>query len=192
LPGEATTEPSQAEPEGDTLSTVTDVRVGTHDGFDRVTFDIAGGGLPGWFVEYEQDPTSDGSGLPIEVDGAYTLRVVLTGIAIPPDAEAETFLDDVAGPDGGIITEVVNDTVFEGHHTFVVGLDERAPYRIARLDDPTRIVLDLVHDTAPVGGVETGFGGAASGSPLAVPLTVAGAIALAAGAVLLLRRRVPA
>lgn len=192
LPGEATTEPSQAEPEGEELLSVVDVRVGTHVGFDRVTFESEGDGQLGWFVQYEENPTSDGSGDPIDFRGETALQVVLTGVAMPPDTDAETFFDDVAGPEGSIVNEVINDSIFEGNHNFVIGLDEQVPYRIARLSDPNRVVIDLVYDTVPVGPVDAGFGGAATGTPVAVQLALLAGLLLLVGAGLLVRRRATA
>ena len=187
LSGDASTERREAEPSGEGLLTTTDVRVGTHDGFDRVTFELAGDSQVGWFIGYEDDPRQDGSGFEVEVAGNTTLEVRLLSIAMPGDGPegAELFMDDVAGPPGGVILEVVNDNVFEGHHTFFIGLDEELPYRVARLDDPQRVVIDLVHPTdeapVPADGVEAGFGGIASGSPIAVALLTGGVLLLVAG-----------
>jgi hypothetical protein len=191
-----------AEPTGSLLA-VTGVEVATYDGFDRVTFQVAGDGEPGWRIGYDDDPVSDGSGLPVEVDGVATLRVVLIGMALPDDAPegAVTFLDDVPGPTGGIVREVVNDSIFEGHHTFFVGLDEEAPFRLARLPDPTRVVIDLVHtdgaeapdetdeEAVPDGAVAAGLGGAADGRPLATAVLASAVLLLAVGLGLLVRRR---
>ncbi|MBY5163719.1 AMIN-like domain-containing (lipo)protein [Salsipaludibacter albus] len=188
LSGDGTTEPSQAESVGDDLKTVVDVEAERFDGFDRVTFTYAGDGQPGWFVLYEDEPMSDGSGLPIDVDGDVGLRVVLTGIALPPDATAVTFEDDVAGPDGGIVNEVVNDGIFEGHHTFVIGLDDEVPYRIGVVDDPSRVVVELVHDV-PAGGVATGQGGGLTQNGWVFALSAVGLVLLGAAA-LTWRRRI--
>lgn len=46
------------------------------------------------------------------------------------------------------------------------------------------------HDDAPEGGVDAGFGGAAGGPELLMPLGLAGGAALAAGGAMFLRRRV--
>lgn len=192
LPGEATTEPGQVEPEGEEVLSVVDVQIGTHDGFDRVTFESEGDGQLGWFVQYQQDPVSDGSGLPIDFRGEIALEVVLTAVALPPDTDAEPFFDDVAGPEGSIVNEVINDSIFEGNHTFVIGLDEQVPYRIARLSDPNRVAIDLVHDTVPVGPVDAGLGGAATATTPAVHLALLGGLLLLAGAGLLVRRRTTA
>jgi hypothetical protein len=152
LPGEPSTasqesEPTVPPPEG--LVSVVDVRVGTHDGFDRLVFELVGDGTPGYRIAYTDEPVGDASGLPVEVAGATALQVTLVGVAIPGEEPegATTFLDDVLGPDGGVILEVVNESLFEGYHTFFVGLDEQLPFVLGLLDDPTRLVVDLVHTT---------------------------------------------
>jgi hypothetical protein len=191
--GDATTGVSEVEATGGSVTsphTITDVRVGTHDGFDRVTFEYVGDGEVGWRVLYEDEPQADGSGLPIEFDGTVGLRVVLRGVAIPPDAIAETFEGDVAGPPGGIINEVVNSNIYEGYHTFVIGLDEEVPYRIGRLDDPKRVVVDLVHaDTTPTGAVDAGLGGAVDGGSSTLPWLLAGGVLVLGALGLFMGRR---
>ena len=132
---------------------VTDVRVGTHEGFDRVTVELDGEGEVGWFTELTDQPTSQGSGEPVEFEGEVALWLAAQMITLPgdePDGVDEDARIDVdltvAGPEGGVITEVVGDTLFEGLQTFVIGLDEERPYRIERFEDPERIVIDVLHD----------------------------------------------
>lgn len=191
LPGDPTTGSSEEPAVGAGQAAVVDVSVEVADGFDRVTFETEGDGQPGWFVLYEDDPRSDGSGEPIAVDGDAALRVVVSGVPLPDDTSATTFLDDVEGPDGSIVREVVNDTIFEGQHTFVVGLDEQVPYRIGRLRDPDRIVIDLVVDEMPVGGVDTGLGGTAATSSPAGPLGMVAVALIVVALVLAWRGRRP-
>lgn len=180
--------------EGPEGVTVTDVQIASHDEFDRVTFEITGDGLAGWLVEYDDDPATQGEGAPVELAGDATLRVGVTNVVLPPDAPegVEPFFDDLAGPQGGVITEIFNDSVFEGQHVFFVGVTEELPFRVQRLENPQRIVVDIAGDT-PVDGVETGLGGTAdTGVPfttLAAGLTIAFAFALVAGGLLVRRRR---
>ncbi len=131
---------------------VTDVRVGTHDGFDRLTVELDGEGEAGWFTELTDEPTSQGSGEPIEFEGDIALWLAASTVTLPGDApegvdgDARVDVDlTVAGPEGGVITEVVGDTLFEGIQTFAIGLDQERPYRIDRLEDPERIVIDVLH-----------------------------------------------
>ena len=151
VPGEATTGHSEDDGDPGGHLTVTDVRVGTHGDFDRVTFELAGEAEAGWFVELPDEARAQGSGHPVEVAGEHVLGVALRNVSLPPDLPDELAAyegpDRIAAPDGArLMTEVVEDTVFEGHHTYFVGADEPIAYRIERLDDPQRVVLDLVPD----------------------------------------------
>jgi hypothetical protein len=149
LEGEPTTEPREEDGESPMVS-VTDVRVGTHVGFDRVVVEIGGEGEAGWDIRYDDDPRTAGKGEPVEIEGDAVLALTLTNIAMPvepdiPEGVEPWDEDRVAGPPRGIITEVVNDTVFEGWHTIFVGLEYEAAFIVARFDDPQRVVVDLFH-----------------------------------------------
>ena len=140
LPFTATTEPDTAEGTGAPV-TVTDVRVGQHDGYDRVVLDVAGGGMAGWDARYVDDPSHQGSGDPVEVDGQAVLAVDLTNIGIPDD----TGVDAYDGPDrltvGDTIVEVVVGTTFEGHMQVFVGTSGEQPFRVLELDGS--VVIDV-------------------------------------------------
>ena len=144
------TDEAQADGLLDGFLAVTDVRVGTHDDFDRVTFELEGEATAGWFVTYEDEPTSQGSGRSVEVDGEAYLGVALRNISLPPDLPdgvdrwEQERLD---GPDDAEqVVEVVADTIFEGIQLFYLGVEEPASYRIDRLEDPQRVVIDVLHD----------------------------------------------
>lgn len=128
---------------GDLLPGV--ARIGRHDGFDRVVFDLEGSGTPGYRVEYVAEAVQDGSGDVVEVDGDAILAVVLTGTRYPDEGE------DVVAPatydaDGAeIVEEVRLDGTFEGMTQAFIGLDDEVPFRVFTLADPTRLVIDLAH-----------------------------------------------
>jgi hypothetical protein len=189
--------------------TVTDAWITVHDGFDRVVFETEGDGDVGWAVLYVDEAISDRSGRSVPVAGSSFLRLSLTGIGAAADdpGDAAAFEGNLPGLDDGIILEVVDDGVFEGQHTFFIGLDQHLPFRVLRVDEPKGIVLDVLHDAdadpelevdteteadveAPEGGVDAGFGGGiAVGSPLGTALVLVGLLLLAIGAVSLAGRR---
>lgn len=142
--GPATTEPSTEQATGEPV-TVTGLEVGGHTGFDRLVFEIGGEGQAGWDIAYESEPRAQGSGEPVEVAGDATLRVTLTGVALPPDAPEEPRDGPQrVQPEGtSAVREVLDGTVFEGRHSFFVGLDEQRPYSVERLTDPQRVVIDV-------------------------------------------------
>jgi hypothetical protein len=146
-PFPANTEPDTGQASADSFVTVTDIRTGRHNGFDRVVFDVAGTGTPGWDVRFVPEARSQGSGNTVPVEGDAILQVTLSGVGYP----TETGIDEVDGsapiPGQGteVVTEVVWDTTFEGTSVAFVGATERTPFRVYLLESPTRVVLDVVH-----------------------------------------------
>jgi hypothetical protein len=146
-PFPANTDPDTAAPSQDALVTVTGIRTGAHDGYDRVVFDVGGVGTPGWDVRYVTEATSQGSGAAVPVRGEAILQVTLSGVGYP----TETGIEEVDGsaplPGNGTdtVTEVVWDTTFEGTSVAFVGLAAQTPFRVYLLEGPTRVVVDVGH-----------------------------------------------
>ena len=130
------------------MVSVTDVRLGRHNGFDRIVFEVGGKGQAGWDVRYVDEARSAGSGFPVDVEGGAILKVILRNIALPPDAP--TGVEPWDGPErlhpgqgDGPVAEVVEDTVYEGQHTFFIGLTDTVPFQVHRLGSPQRVVVDV-------------------------------------------------
>ncbi len=143
----ANTDPDTADPSGDALLSVTDIRAGRHDGFDRVVFETGGTGAPGWDVRYVAQASSQGSGDPVEVSGEAVLQVTVTGAGYPFDTGQEEYPvgSPVAAPDTATVTEVVFDGTFEGQSVAFVGTSAQAPFRVYLLEDPARVVVEVAH-----------------------------------------------
>lgn len=146
-PFTANTEPDTSEPTGNALLTVTEVRAGRHEGYDRVVFELdgTGEGAPGWRVEYVDEAIDDGSGLPVDVDGDAILQVVISGTALPDDSGVEGYSGEtLTGADLEPVKEVVYRHWFEGYTTAFIGIDdEPKPFRAFLLEDPVRVVIDV-------------------------------------------------
>ncbi|MGY1782592.1 AMIN-like domain-containing (lipo)protein [Geodermatophilus sp. SYSU D01036] len=144
-PFPADTAPDTEEASSDASGNVTAIRIGRHDGFDRVVFEFGGTGTPGWDVRYTDDPARQGSGEPVDLAGDATLQVAVTGVGYPPD----TGVDEYAGPrrlaarDTEVVTEVYFDGTFEGVTAALVGTESEAPFRVYLLEDPARVVLEV-------------------------------------------------
>lgn len=126
--------------------TVTDIRTGRHDGFDRVVYELGGRGRPGWRVAYVDEALQDGSGFPVEVAGEAILEVQITGSTYPGDSGAEPYdgPDPVRAQPGGSVVEVRGALVFEGVTQSFIGVSEPgAPFTVDVLTDPTRLVIDV-------------------------------------------------
>lgn len=143
----ATTGRDVEEPTGGPL-TVTAVRVARQDGYDRVVFELAGkqAGQPGWRVEYVDNPSRDGSGDPVEVEGDATLVVYVDGAGYPYDTGQEEAESAPVPADAEVVREVELGSVFEGVYEAFIGTSRKAPFRVFRLADPARVVVDVRHD----------------------------------------------
>lgn len=120
------------------LVEVTGVRLATHNGFDRVVFDMTETGTPGWHTDYTETPVKPGSGFPIEFAGTVALNVNVPGATQAAD------IGNTPGA-GGAVTEVISTFSHHGQAHFVVGLPERLPYSVQVLEGPKRLVIDILH-----------------------------------------------
>jgi predicted small secreted protein len=144
-PFPATTGEDSSDASADASVTVTDIRTGRHDGYDRVVFELGGTGTPGWDVAYVDQPASQGSGDPVDVAGNAALQVTITGAGYPYDTGVEEFSGPKPLPGSGTktVTEVVFDATFEGTTVAFVGTTAKAPFRVYALSNPTRVVLEV-------------------------------------------------
>lgn len=143
--GDPSQEPKIQAADGAFDLSVTGVRVAEHEAFTRVVFDIGGDGLPGWWVDYQDAPRQQASGLPVEVTGDSYLEVNLDGIALPMDA-AEPGVEIGSFDGAGIVEEITLTTIFEAQAQFFIGVaGVPRDYSVTLLQDPTRVVVDLIH-----------------------------------------------
>lgn len=143
-PFTANTEQDTADGSGDPV-TVSDVRVEAEEDFDRVVFEIAGDGTPGWRVGYVDEATEQGRGNEVEVEGDAVLEVNVTNTSYPFD----TGEDEYDGPNRVDGAEVVAEAYFvgtyEGQTQAFVGTTSERPFR-ARLADDGNLVVEVWHE----------------------------------------------
>jgi hypothetical protein len=144
-PFNANTDPDAQQQSEDSFATVTNIRLGRQDGFDRVVFEIGGKGTPGWNVFYTDEAAAQGSGEPIDVSGDAILQVTMQGMGLPFETGAEEWSgpDPLKSGDTKNVTEVAWDGTFEGTTVAFVGLTGKKAFRVYSLANPTRIVLDV-------------------------------------------------
>ena len=126
---------------------LTDVRAAAQPGYDRVVFEFRNG-VPGYGVRYVERPIlADGSGEVVPVSGTAVL-VVRMEPALDADLTQESAPRTYTGPtrfspSTATIVELVRTGGFEAVLTWAVGVDEKRPFRVTRLENPARIVLDI-------------------------------------------------
>ncbi len=120
---------------------VTDVRVGTHPGFDRITIEFKDA-LHG-DVTVEVQPTStfvqDASGENVKLAGTYGLKIRISGADEHTDYSGST--DFKPGYSELQEARLMGDN--EGVVTWGLGLNAPACYQVTILDNPTRLVIDI-------------------------------------------------
>jgi hypothetical protein len=125
---------------------ITDVRVGTHTGYDRVTFEFAAG-IPQTTIEGVLPPFfADPSGLPLDVAGTAFLKVTMNGGTKVSPSGGITY----AGPtnfEPGFdrLVQLREGGDFEALSTWYLGLDGGSCFRILTLAGPSRLVIDIEH-----------------------------------------------
>jgi len=131
-------------------ASITGVRTGEHEGYERVVIDVQGGAgdRAGWFATAVDQPLQDASGEVLDVDGDRYLNLNVTGVANGSDGQTDSagrqvFTGTVAGS-GDLVDEVWVGGAWEGQVQVLLGLDDDATeYRVLPLGDPQRIVVDV-------------------------------------------------
>lgn len=126
-------------------SSITDVRVGENEGFDRFVVEFEGE-VGAYFVSYVTQITQDGSGEPVPVEGTAFVQVTLGGIPNDPLAPQDTMNADLTG----LIQVVGAGAGFEATVSYGLGTAKAAGFRAFVLTDPSRLVVDIAHpDVVP-------------------------------------------
>ena len=125
---------------------IIDVRVGTHDGYDRIVFAFDGG-IPAYRVEIVDPPfTADPSGLPLDVEGSAFLRVTFDGgTRMMPDGSSSYDGPVAFTPGFDALAQLTEGGDFEAVSTWYAGLATDPCVRVLTLADPSRLVLDIRH-----------------------------------------------
>lgn len=145
----ASTGPTVSASPGTETALLTAVRAAPHEGFDRVVFEFSNG-VPGADVRYVDPPVrADGSGDVVAVAGKAVLLVRMTP-ALDADLTLETAPPTYTGPTRftpatRAVAELVRTGGFEAVLTWAVGVSGKRPFRVVRLDDPPRLVIDVAN-----------------------------------------------
>jgi hypothetical protein len=125
---------------------IVDVRIGSHDGYDRVVFEF-NEGTPEITLDRAEPPfTEDASGLPLEVEGNSFLQLIMRG----GTKQTASGTSSYTGPtdfDPGFtqLVDLVEGGDFEAQSTWYLGLDSETCVRVMLLTLPDRLVIDVEH-----------------------------------------------
>lgn len=137
-------------PAGGRTVPLEDVRAAGHGSFDRVVWEFAGGERPSYRVAYADPPVREaGSGDAVDLRGDAFLEVRLSpasGVDLSGSEPRRSYSGPARiAPDGAsLVTEVVRTGDFEAQLAWVVGVDRRRAFAVAMLEEPTRLVVDIL------------------------------------------------
>jgi len=134
---------------------LTRVRVGAHEGFDRIVFEFEapdpdpGGkaGIPHFEIKTVKPPFSeDPSDRPIDVFGDAFVRIVFQGASgYDFDGNATYKGSHRLTPGFGTLAQAVEGGDFEATMTWILGLSRPTCWQIQELHNPDRVVIDFHH-----------------------------------------------
>lgn len=125
---------------------IVDVRVGEHDGYDRVVLEFDNG-IPEFILSRAEPPyTSDPSGNPMDVVGTSALQLVLIGgTRFDEDFEPTYDGETEYMPGFPQLVHLVEAGDFEAVSSWYLGLAGESCARVLTLDGPDRLVIDIEH-----------------------------------------------
>jgi hypothetical protein len=127
---------------------IADIRLGTHDGYDRIVFEFVDDGTPELQLDDARTPyVQNPSGMPLEVDGSPVYSVTLIGAT---KHDMETGEEPYQGstdftPGFAQIAEFVESGDFEAVNGWYLGTNGSTCLRAFILADPSRLVIDIEH-----------------------------------------------
>ncbi|HEX6462701.1 MAG TPA: hypothetical protein VFZ58_05565 [Candidatus Saccharimonadales bacterium] len=129
-------------------SSLSNIRTGRHECFDRMVFDFRGA-APGYRVEYVSNVYADGSGQLVPLAGGAKLQIVALAPAYDTNG-SPTYAATVSGSLPGVNLagyQTFRDAKFagsfEGQTTVGLGVRARLPFRVLLLDN--RLAIDVAH-----------------------------------------------
>lgn len=145
-PTPTTTTPATPEvPQAVTQAPLRGIEASRQLEYDRVVFEFAGEGVPGYHVEYATRAVRCGSGDAVAVQGAGQL-IVRFEPARAHDDQGRPTLTAREGTLGlPALTEWKLICDFEGQVEVLLGVTVPAPYRMTEQAAPARLVLEIQH-----------------------------------------------
>jgi hypothetical protein len=132
-----------------------DVRVGAHNGYDRIVFEFTepkpnpagNGGIPHYEVRSAKPPfTQDPSDMPLDVYGDAFVQLVVQGATgYDFDGNPTYGGSRVITPGFGTLAQAAQSGDFEATLSWIMGLSRPTCWQVQELHNPDRLVIDFHH-----------------------------------------------
>lgn len=130
---------------------VKEIRSARHEGFDRVVVEYQGT-FGAWRVAYADRITEDPTGDPVPLQGSAFLSVIVQNATFDNlvqvgDGVPHLVYDGPRRISPGLpnVREIADAGDFEAVMALGIGVDHGAGVRAYRLEDPSRLVIDVAH-----------------------------------------------
>jgi hypothetical protein len=129
-------------------ASITNVRTGQHNCFDRMVIDL-NGSAPSYNISYVSEFNADGSGMSIPLQGGAKLRIIASAPAYDSNgnptyrATVGRSLPNINLTGYQTFRDLKYGGSFEGQTSFGLGVRARLPFRVFQLDQ--RLVIDVAH-----------------------------------------------
>ncbi len=153
-PAPVVCEPQSGGEEG-VFMNLKDVRVGAHNGYDRIVFEFTepkpnpagNGGIPHYEIRSAKPPfTQDPSDMPLEVYGDAFVQLVLQGATgYDFDGNPTYGGSRVLTPGFGTLAQAAQAGDFEATLSWIMGLSRPTCWQVQELHNPDRLVIDFHH-----------------------------------------------
>lgn len=121
---------------------LTAIRASSHEGFTRVVLEFDGEGSPGVrLAQWSDQALEQGRGLPIEVEGAAVLELILDGTPMTATSPKGSYPTEEHTRAGNL--DIVSDGTFEDNTHVVIGAPTERQFQIGFLSNPSRVVVDI-------------------------------------------------
>lgn len=128
------------------VATISDIRIATHEDYDRAVLQFQGKEVPAYSVKYLNEPIVEcGSGHSIELAGNHALEIRLAPARGYTDEGKSTINHERRSPDLPVVKEAEISCDFEANFTLVAGIEGRRPFRVQTFENPSRLVVDIQH-----------------------------------------------
>ena len=121
---------------------LTAIRASSHEGFTRVVLEFDGEGSPGVrLAQWSDQALEQGRGLPIDVEGAAVLELILDGTPMTATSPKGSYPTEEHTRAGNL--DIVSDGTFEDNTHVVIGAPTERQFQIGFLSNPSRVVVDI-------------------------------------------------
>lgn len=133
---------------GAALSAVTDVRLGQHEGYERLVIEFSDDPPSGYAARYTEEAITgmpDVGDTTDHLEGYEVLELTVMGLEHEdPNHATELHSEGAWQPQqSALVSEVILGILFEGTATYFVGLESQAEFQVNHAENPNRVIIDI-------------------------------------------------